>query len=121
VDAARRMLAMSPNVIRWSLVAALCGGIAACVFTPPAYQARNPRVILDVYYIAHSMAETYGYQPHADPKVAAELARLDARARDAIASLATSRFGDTSDTVRAVSALADYAAAQSSVEPPPVR
>jgi hypothetical protein len=57
--------------------------------------------------------------PGADPGVKAQLVSLDLKARDAVRTLTRSGegFADEGATARAVSALTDYAARQTSLSP----
>lgn len=89
--------------------------LAACALMPAQLQGGNPRAIMDAYLIAHGMVESYAERPGADPSVTAQLGRLDAQARAEIRSLTRSGGGDAAATARAVSALTDYAARQSSL------
>jgi hypothetical protein len=45
---------------------------------------RDPGALQDAYLIAHGMAASYAESAEADPTVVAQLARLDAKASDAI-------------------------------------
>jgi hypothetical protein len=73
----------------------------------------SPSAIRDAYLIAHGMAEGYSGEPQADPAVLAELARLDAEAAAAVRTMDGN--GSPDDSARAVAALTDYAARQTTV------
>ncbi len=92
----------------------LCSIAAACALAPGEDERQGKLAVLDAYWVAHGMAQSYGESPDADPAVTGELARLDARAR-AIRDQAQSSGADTADTERAVAALTDYAASQTAV------
>lgn len=89
--------------------------LAACALIPAAPSSGNPRAIMDAYLIAHGMVRSYAERPEADPAVTAQLDRLDERARAEIRSLTRGRGGDAAATARAVSALTDYAARQTTM------
>ncbi len=100
--------------MRATAVLILCSIAAACALAPSEDAKQGRLVVLDAYYIAHGMAQSYGESPDADPVVIGELARLDARAA-AIRDRAQGNGDDTADTERAVAALTDYAASQTAV------
>ena len=95
-------------------VICLCGGVAACSPMDDGAPGSNPSAIRDAYLIAHGMAEGYQDQAHADPQVSAELSRLDAKAAAAVRSMDGS--GSPDDSARAVAALTDYAARQTTMQ-----
>ena len=95
-------------------LALLCSLAAACALAPDEDTQQSKLAVLDAYWIAHGMAQSYGEQPDADPAVTEELSRLDARA-GAIQDQAQSNGGDTADTEKAVAALSDYAASQTAI------
>ena len=99
--------------MRLLLVACLCAAAFGCSFEDEAVPGSSPASIRDAYLIAHGMAEEYRDQLHADPKVAAELARLDSRAAAAVQTMDGS--GDAGDSARAVAALTEFAARQTAV------
>jgi hypothetical protein len=73
--------------------------------------------MLDAYLVAHGMAASVVEDPDADPAVKAQLEELDNKARDAVRRLTRSGdgFADEDATARAVSALTDYAARQTTI------
>jgi hypothetical protein len=87
---------------------------AACALSTNNDSQQGKLAVLDAYWIAHGMAESYGESPDADPAVTEQLAKLDDRAR-AIRDLAATNDADTADTERAVAALSDYAASQTAI------
>jgi hypothetical protein len=91
----------------------LCGVIAACSFIDNPAPGSSPSAIRDAYLIAHGMAEGYSAQAQADPQVLAELARLDAQAAAAVRGMGGN--GSPDESARAVAALTDYAARQTTV------
>ncbi len=99
--------------MRAAPLAILCAVAAACALMPAHSSDQSPLAIYDAYLIAHGMVESYGNQPDADPAVAAELARLDQQAAVAIRQM--DRTGSGDEPARAVAALSDYAASQTSV------
>jgi hypothetical protein len=100
--------------MRTAAVILICCVAAACAWQPNSDRQEGKLAVLDAYLIAHGMAESYRESPDADPAVAQELARLDARAA-AIRDVAQSGAADTADSERAVAALSDYAASQTAV------
>jgi hypothetical protein len=92
----------------------LCSIAAACALAPDEDSQQSKLAVLDAYWIAHGMAQSYGERPDADPAVMEELSRLDARA-GAIRHEAQASGDDTADTEKAVAALSDYAASQSAI------
>jgi molybdopterin biosynthesis enzyme MoaB len=99
------------------LIFACCLITGGCALTQDDGAARQPLAILDAYLVAHGMAASYVENPDADPAVKAQLVTLDLKARDAVRTLthAGDGFADEDATARAVSALTDYAARQTSV------
>ncbi len=91
----------------------LAGAIAACSMMDDMTPGSSPSAIRDAYLIAHGMAEGYSGEPQADPAVLAELARLDAEAAAAVRTMDGN--GSPDDSARAVAALTDYAARQTTV------
>jgi hypothetical protein len=100
--------------MRATAIIFLCSIAAACALAPDEDNQQGRLAVVDAYYIAHGMAQSYGESPDADPAVTEELARLDLRAR-AIRGQAQANGGDTADTERAVAALTDYAASQTAI------
>ena len=100
--------------MRATAVVILCSIAAACALAPGEDSKQGKLAVLDAYWIAHGMAQSYGESADADPAVTNELARLDDRAR-AIRDQARTSGGDAADTERAVAALTDYAASQTAV------
>ncbi len=92
----------------------LCGALSACSAMDDAAPGSNPSAIRDAYLIAHGMAQGYKDQAHADPQVSAELSRLDARAAAAVRGM--DGTGSSDDSARAVAALTDYAARQTTMQ-----
>jgi len=99
--------------MRLLLVASLCCVAASCSFSEDGVSSGSPSAIRDAYLIAHGMAEGYRDQVHADPQVLAELARLDAEAAAAVHDMDGN--GSPDQSARAVAALTDYAARQTTV------
>jgi hypothetical protein len=95
-------------------IALVGGAMSACTLSDDPAMGSNPSAIRDAYLIAHGMAVGYSDQPHADPKVSAELARLDAEAAAAVRGMEGT--GSADDSARAVAALTDYAARQTTTE-----
>ncbi len=97
------------------LACALLAG--SCAMGPDERGTHTPVAMLDAYLVAHGMAASVVEDPDADPAVKAQLAALDSKARDAVRRLTASGegFADEDATARAVSALTDYAARQTSV------
>jgi len=91
----------------------LAGVIAACSIMNDLVPGTSPSAIRDAYLIAHGMAQGYSDEPQADPAVLAELARLDAEAAAAVRTMGGD--GSPDDSARAVAALTDYAARQTTV------
>jgi hypothetical protein len=102
---------MRVSILACALVA------ASCAVGPDDRGARTPMALLDAYLVAHGMAASVVEDPDADPAVKAQLEELDNKARDAVRRLTGSGegFADEDATARAVSALTDYAARQTSV------
>ena len=92
----------------------VCSFAAACALAPDQETAQNQQAVLDAYWIAHGMAESYRQSPDADPAVTAELDRLDRRASEARGEARNGGFV-SDDTERAVAALSDYAASQTAM------
>jgi hypothetical protein len=86
---------------------------ASCSLMNDSSMSGSPSAIRDAYLIAHGMAESYREQPRADPQVRAELSRLDAQAAAAVRGMDGN--GSPDESARAVAALTDYAARQTSV------
>ena len=110
---ASRRASWGALTMRAAPLAILCAVAAACALMPQQSTDQSPLAIMDAYLIAHGMVESYGNQPDADPAVAAELARLDHRAAIAIRQMDRTGAGD--EPARAVAALSDYAASQTSI------
>jgi hypothetical protein len=100
--------------MRLAKIVCLCGVVAACSALDDGPPGSNPSAIRDAYLIAHGMAEGYREQPHADPQVLAELSRLDARAAAAVRGM--DGTGSPDDSARAVAALTNYAARQTTMQ-----
>ncbi len=103
--------------MRLAVIAGLSALAASCTMAPEDGSGRQPLAILDAYLIAHGMTASYVENPDADPAVKAQLITLDIKARDAVRTLTHSGegFADRDATVRAVSALTDYAARQTTM------
>jgi len=100
----------------WSVLIMCLGILAACALLPGSGDGANPVAITDAYLIAHGMARSYNDRPEADPAVAAQLARLDAEAGQAVEALTSARGGDAAASARAVAALTDFAARHTATE-----
>lgn len=83
-----------------------------------AAESDNPAALLDAYAVAHGMAISYASSRDASPSVVAQLARLDARAAQAVVSLQRmpSGFGEEQADA-AVAALTGFAARQALPSP----
>jgi hypothetical protein len=92
--------------------ALLCLLLSACATMGGDPDRHSPYAIYDAYLIAHGMAESYDERPDADPVVLRQLATLDMRAHRALIDLARAPDGNADATARAVAALSDYAARQ---------
>lgn len=81
-------------------------------------ESDNPAALLDAYAVAHGMAVSYASSRNALPAVVAQLARLDARAAQAVVSLQRmpSGFGEE-QAGAAVAALTSFAARQADPTP----
>ena len=75
----------------------------------------DPNAIFDAYLIAHGMVRSYEERVDAAPAVTLELQRLDVRARLALVDLARAPDSDADDSARAVAALTDFAARQTTL------
>jgi hypothetical protein len=95
--------------------ALICLVLTTCAYDPMGSIRHNPMAIYDAYLIAHGMALSYDEQADADPAVTSQLAKLDLRARRALVDLARAPGGDPDETARAVAALSDYAALQTTL------
>jgi hypothetical protein len=102
--------------MRFLLPLSLFLAAAGCSFPVDQTSADSPFAIRDAYFVAHGMAQGYSRQPHADPKVLAELSRLDAQASDAVRNMDSS-YGTADASARAVAALTEYAAKQADGQP----
>jgi hypothetical protein len=102
--------------MRFLLPLSLFLAAAGCSFQADEMSADSPLAIRDAYLMAHGMAQGYSRQPHADPKVLAELSRLDAQAFAAVRNMDNS-YGNADASARAVAALTEYAAKQADGQP----
>jgi hypothetical protein len=99
--------------MRLLVLASLCCVAASCSFGNEGVSGNSPAAIRDAYLIAHGMAERCRQDLHADPEVLAELSRLDAEAAAAVHDMEYN--GSSDQSARAVAALTDYAARQTTV------
>ena len=100
--------------MRASLLATLLL-LAACAVpgSEIASGSDNPYAVLDAYAVAHGMAVSYVTSRHASPVVVEQLARLDARAAQAVRSLQRMPSDSGQEQAdAAVAALTGYAARQ---------
>ncbi len=74
----------------------------------PAAESDNPAALRDAYVIAHGMAISYATSGRASSAVVAQLARLDARAAQAVVSM--QRMPSDSDQEQASAAVSAFAA-----------
>ena len=102
--------------MRFLLPLSLFLAAAGCSFQADEISLDSPMAIRDAYWVAHGMAEGYSRDRHADPKVLAELARLDEQASAAVRNMDSSA-GNAGASARAVAALTDYAARQADGAP----
>lgn len=84
----------------------------------PAATDDNPAAVRDAYVIAHGMAISYVMSRRASPAVVEQLARLDARARQAVLSLQRMPSDSGQEQAdAAVSAFTSFAARQAVAGP----
>jgi hypothetical protein len=95
-------------------VALLCLLLSACAIMRGDQDRHSPFAIYDAYLIAHGMAESYDERQDADPVVMKQLSTLDMRAHRALIDLARAPDGNADATARAVAALSDNDARQTS-------
>jgi hypothetical protein len=94
------------------LAVLLLTAVSGCMLMPEDAPGHNPAAIRDAYLMAHGMAKGYSERPDADPQVLAQLRRLDRQAAAAVGALVERGAGSPGDTARAVAALTDFAAEQ---------
>ena len=92
-----------------------CLLLSGCAALPWQGERHDPRAIFDAYLIAHGMVRSYEERIDADPAVTLELSRLDQRASLALGDLARAPDSDSDDSARAVAALTDFAARQTTL------
>jgi hypothetical protein len=92
-----------------------CLVLTGCAALPWQADRHDPRAIFDAYLIAHGMVHSYEERPDADPAVTLELTRLDQQAHLALVNLARAPGSDVDDSARAVAALSDFAARQTTL------
>ncbi len=92
-----------------------CLALSGCATMSWQADGHDPRAIFDAYLIAHGMVHSYVERPDADPVVTLELTRLDHQARLALVTLARAPGSDLDDSARAVAALSDFAARQTTL------
>ena len=87
-------------------------------FEPAGIESANPAAVRDAYVVAHGMAISYATSRRASPAVVEQLARLDARAAQAVVSLQRMPSDSGQEQAdAAVSAFAGFAAHQVSATP----